>query len=130
MSSYESIEDVELTDEHVAFLEAAGASDRFLELIRFPKEAARVPRHSTQQEVKKYIFYGDLGGDPAEFRYSGGHFFDAMWRGDLFGAWLRADLNNKALLRECFGVDALIEAGVQNGEPLSYARTMVLEPVL
>ena len=132
MSAYETISDVELTNEHIRFISKAGASDLLIDLLTFPKEEAGVPRHSAREEVRKYVYWGDVDtdADPATFSHCGGHFFSALWDGDLFEAWLRADLNNKSLLLECFGVDAIIKNGVQVGQPLDYARRMVTEPAL
>jgi hypothetical protein len=53
-----------------------------------------------------------------------------MWKGDLFWAWTRADLNNKLLLRECFGFDRIIADGIAEGEPTEYVERMVTEPAL
>ncbi|NUC72578.1 hypothetical protein HTZ84_09695 [Haloterrigena sp. SYSU A558-1] len=33
----------------------------------------------------------------------GGHFFEALWEGDLYDAFTRADLNNKKILLLTFG---------------------------
>lgn len=126
MTEYETVSDVELTNEHIRYMSKAGASDLFIDLLTFPKEEADVPRHSARQEVKKYVYWG-LDDDPADFTHIGGHFFGAMWDGDLFHAWTRADLNNKALLLECFGQDEIIESGVRSGNPLDYSRRMVTE---
>lgn len=122
-----TINDVELTTEHSIFLSKAGASDVFIDLLTFPPEKAGVIRHSVQEEIKKYVGWGDLqpDEDPDDFRTLGGHFFRAMWIGDLFEAWIRADLNNKRLLMECFGPDTIITNGVRNGEPEDYCRRMV-----
>jgi hypothetical protein len=120
----------EITNEHIRFLSKAGASDELIDLLQFPKEAAGVKRHSAREEIKSYIRYGEFEKDPEQFGHIGGHFFSAMWDGDLFAAWLRADLNNKSLLLECFGTDELIQDGIEAGEPPEYARTMVLEPAL
>ena len=127
MSVYKPRYDVDLTDEHHNFLKAAGASDELLELIAFPPETAGVSRHSTREEVEKYVEWGelDLDRDPAEFRPIGGHFFSKMWNGDLFGAWLRADGSNKRLMAECFGAADIIQSGINSGQPASYAATMV-----
>mgnify|MGYP006272559475 CR=1 FL=1 len=130
MSDYDSISDVELTTEHIAFLSKAGASDAFIDLLTFPAELAGVKRHSAREEVRKYAYWGEFDGEPEAFRHVGGHFFGAMWDGDLFEAWLRADLNNKSLLLECFGMDAIIESGVNSGQPIDYARRMVTETAL
>ncbi|UBF22665.1 hypothetical protein HRTV-25_gp84 [Halorubrum tailed virus 25] len=128
MNEYESVSDVVLTNEHIRYMSKAGASDLFIDLLTFPKGAADVPRHSLEQEIKKYVFWGKLDEtDPADFQHVGGHFFGAMWDGDLFHAWTRADLNNKALLLECFGQDEIIQSGVRDGKPLDYSRRMVAE---
>lgn len=130
MSAFETVSDVELINNHIAFLSEAGASDRFIKLLQFSAEDVGIPRHSIRQEVKKYVFWGDLDdADPAAFSHIGGHFFGAMWDGDLFHAWTRADLNNKTLLLECFGEDVIIQDGVRNGKPLDYSRRMVTERV-
>ena len=132
MSVYKPRYDVDLTNEHHDFLKTAGASDELLKLIAFSPETAGVPRHSTREEVEKYVEWGDLDldRDPAEFRPIGGHFFEKMWNGDLFGAWLRADLNNKSLMAECFGEADIIQNGIESGQPASYVATMVEEAAL
>ena len=130
MNEYESVSDVVLTNEHIRFMSKAGASDLFIDLLTFPKEAAGVPRHSIREEVRKYVYWGELDSDPATFSHVGGHFFGAIWDGDLFHAWTRADLNNKALLMECFGADRIIQDAIENGKPTDYAERMVMEPAL
>jgi hypothetical protein len=129
-TEYESYTDVELTTDHMMFLSKAGASDLLIDLLTFPKEAAGVSRHSAREEIKSYIFFGEFESHPTDFSPYGGHFFSAMWDGDLFGAWLRADFNNKSLLRKCFGESRIISAGIESNQPEGYVRRMVQEPAL
>ena len=123
---YESYDDVELTDNHYQFLRDAGASDIFHVLLQHP---AGNLRHSIREEVIKYTFWGDISEqkDPSEFQHVGGHFFGAMWDGDLFRAWTRADLTNRSHLLDCFGTEQIIEAGIREGHPTDYVRRMVTE---
>lgn len=132
MTEYDSINDVELTNEHTRFLSKAGASDSFIDLLTFPKEVTGINRHSVRDEVRKYVYWGDLDPDkdPAEIVPCGGHFFTALWNGDLFEAWGRADFNNKSLMIECFGKDVIVENAIQSGRQMEYARRMVTEPAL
>jgi hypothetical protein len=132
MSDYNTPSEVELTTEHTAFVSKAGASDVFMDLLTFPKEEGGVSRHSIRQEIKEEVYWGHISpeNDPATFSPRGGHFFSAMWDGDLFWAWTRADLNNKMLLRECFGFDRIIRDGIEEGEPTEYVERMVTEPAL
>jgi hypothetical protein len=129
MSEYNTPSEVELTNEHTRFLSKAGASDLFIDLFTFPKEEARIGRHSIRQSIKSSVYHGEMK-DPATFRPYGGHFFDAMWEGRLFDAWLRADPNNKALMRAVFGLEQIINHAVERGEPRDYATRMVMEPAL
>lgn len=132
MSDYNTPSEVELTTEHIAFVSKAGASDVFIDLLTFPKEEAGVSRHSIRQEIREEVYWGRISpeNDPAAFSPRGGHFFSAMWDGELFWAWTRADLNNKMLLQECFGFDRIVQDGVACGEPIEYVERMVTEPAL
>ena len=132
MTEYDSINDVELTNEHIRFLSKAGASDDFIDLLTFLPPSTTVKRHSVREEIQKYVYWGSLNieKDPATFSHCGGHFFTALWNGDLFEAWGRADFNNKALLIKCFGKDAIVENAIQSGRQIDYARRMVTEPAL
>lgn len=126
MREYETIGDVELTNEHIRYMSKAGASDLFIDLLTFPKGAADVPRHSIEQEVKKYVYWG-LPKDPDDLVTRGGGFFQKMWDGELFEAWCHADINNKLMLLACFGEGEIIENGVRAGKPLDFSRRMVTE---
>lgn len=126
----ETISDVELTIGHLRFIRDAGASEEMLDVLRFDESSIGISRNSAKQEVKKYAFWGNLDGDTDEFTHLGGHFFSALWDGDLFGAWTRADLNNKAIVMEVFGRDRIIESAVRQGKESSYALRMVEEPAL
>lgn len=127
---YETISDVELTIGNLRFIRDAGASEAILDLIKFPAESIGINRNSARQEVRKYVFWDDLDGNPDEFDHLGGHFFTAMWDGDLFEAWVRADLNNKVLMMEVFDEERIISAAIEQGKPEDYAERMVTEPAV
>lgn len=129
MNDYDTVSDVELTTDHYQFLREAGASDQIIALIQFTDEQTGI-RNSAREEVRKYAYWGDLDGSPDDFNHIGGHFFSAMWDGDLFEAWLRADMNNRRLMMELFGESRIIGDGIVNGHPSDYVETMVTEPAL
>jgi hypothetical protein len=125
--TYESISDVELTNEHIEFLRDAGASEMLIAVLRFNHTAIGINRNSARSEVQKYVYWGALDDDcdPAAFSHLGGHFFSALWEGDLFGAWTRADSSNKTILREMYGEHRIVGSAVEQGKEASYARRMV-----
>jgi hypothetical protein len=101
---YDRIDDVELTSDHLDFLRKAGASEAFLTLIETDPEEADLSRNSAQREVKKYVYSGDLDGDPEEFTHNGGVFFSTIWDGNLYQAYrYKADAFNVVLLKSVFG---------------------------
>ena len=114
---------VELTADHYDFLRQAGASRAMIRVLKHDADR----RNSANKEIKKYVRWGDLDTDenPEDFKHLGGHFFSALWEGDLFGAWRRADLNNKTILREVFGEEGIIIDGKRQGHPPDYVRRMV-----
>lgn len=128
----DSTDPIELTEQHTSFLQEAGASQTFIQVLETPKEDAGVHRHSIRDEIRSYIRYGTLteDSDPAEFQATGGHFFTALWEGDLFAAWNRADPNNSALMMECLTQQDIIESGVARGEPRDWVTTMVTQKSL
>lgn len=117
----------ELTYEHRKFLNEAGASPEFMDLLTYPAERAGVKRHSVRQEILGRIRYGEIGPDkePSVFSVYGGHFFLAMWNGDLFDAWLRADPNNRTLMLAVFGRDAIKRHGLGQGRRQEFVDSMV-----
>lgn len=123
----ETISDVELTAENRVFLSKAGASDVFMDLLTFSEAEVGVNRHSIKEKIQSHAFFDRLGGDPETFAHSGGGFFRKMWEGDLFMAYCHADLNNKPLMRACFGKERIIQAGIESGEPSDYVRRKVAE---
>jgi hypothetical protein len=127
---YETISDVDLTLGHFRFLREAGASDEMLDMVKAKPGLAGISRNSCKQEVKKYVFWESLEGDPEDFTPMGGHFFSALWDGNLFDAWRRADLNNKSLMLEIYGESRIIADGITRGHPTDYAERMVTEPAL
>lgn len=123
-SEWDTITDVELTADHIAFFREAGASEILLTLITTDPEDAGVNRNSVRQEAKRYVFYGDLDGDPEEFIYNGGVFFAKMWDGDLYGAYRHADMNNAVLLDSVFGEGRINSARPDSDSP----RVSELDP--
>ncbi|AGM10845.1 hypothetical protein M192_gp034 [Halorubrum tailed phage 8] len=103
----------DLTDHERRLLRWAGADERLIEVCSFDvtsMESTRddgkaVTRNSALVEVKKYLReWESLTEEKAEdFTHYGGDFFSALWDGDLYRAWGRADYNNRAILLEVFG---------------------------
>jgi len=107
-----------LTDHERRLLRWAGADERLIEVCEFDissmeqerDDGKDVYRNSVLEEVKKYVRGTDhvpssLTEEKAEdFRPYGGHFFTALWEGDLYRAYARADYNNQAIMREVFGL--------------------------
>lgn len=104
----------DLTDQERTLLRWAGADERLIEVCQFDissmenerGDGKAVSRNSALTEVKKYLREWEaLDEDNAEdFDHYGGHFFSALWDGDLYEAYSRADYNNQAILMEVFGV--------------------------
>jgi hypothetical protein len=102
----------DLTDEELAMLREAGASEELIEvcgldieendLVR--QDGKTVQRNSVLVEVKKYLreWGAETSVELADHANLGGHFFQQLWEGDLFRAYSRADYNNKAILGEVF----------------------------
>ncbi|QRV15055.1 hypothetical protein JMJ58_19440 [Haloterrigena salifodinae] len=103
--SNQPISEIELTQDHLDFLFDAGASPAFLEVVGQTGDdlPSTVERNSARDEVKKYVKWGDLDGSPDDLVPMGGHFFEALWSGDLYDAFTRADLNNRKILLLTFG---------------------------
>ncbi|MFC7199550.1 hypothetical protein [Halospeciosus flavus] len=101
------IAEIELTDDHFDFLFNAGASPKLIEVVTktLDELPSTVNRNSARSEVQKYVKWGNLDGSvpPEEFSHIGGHFFTALWNGDLYEAFCRADLNNRKILLDVFG---------------------------
>lgn len=110
-----------LTTETVEFLTKAGADNL---LLRVAEERV-AGRNSAREEIRKYASHGMLTGESEEFHHMGGHFFGALWDGELFEAWVRADAQNKRILRQKFTEKELIQAGVEDGRPRGYCERMV-----
>lgn len=107
-SDYESTEDVELTEDHLAFFREAGASEVFLTLIDADPEEVGGFHNSVRKEAKRYVYYGDLDGNPEEFTHDGSIFFAKMWDGDLYEAYRHyADFASGPLLRSVFGEERI-----------------------
>jgi hypothetical protein len=105
--------DLTLTEDEKDLLRRAGASNALLRLIDESTDGLvrydgkSIVRHSARQECKKYVrdTHSPAWIDedsPESFTHMGGGFFSAMWDGDLYGAYCRADPNNKVLLQEVF----------------------------
>jgi hypothetical protein len=124
-TNYETRDDVEITEDHKDFLREAGASHAFMEVLATDTDS----RHSVREKVKSHIYWGDLdaeaGKSPETFKPLAGHFFNALWDGDLFHAWVRADLNNKPLMLKAIGKERIVEYGIRVGEPKDYMTELV-----
>lgn len=92
----------DLTSDEKNLLRTAGASEHLITLCDAEVE---VERHSVLEETKKYLReWENLTSETAEdFNHVGGHFYSAMWSGDLYNAYRRADGTNRPLLLEVFG---------------------------
>lgn len=124
-SNYESIEDVELTMDHLAFFRESGASELLLTLIEVDPEDSGVNRNSARREAWRYVFYGDLDGNPEDFVHEGGRFFTKMWNGELYEAYrYEADMTNALLLESVFGEDRINSARPHSDAP----RVSELDP--
>lgn len=127
MSEYNSVADVELTNDHYNFVRNAGASEMLIQLAQFSPQQAGVTRNSIREQIRQHVFWGDISedNDPEQFSHLGGGFFTQIWEGKLYEAYCRADLNNQAILVTIYGTDRIIEAGVRNGRSLESAERMV-----
>jgi len=125
MSTYTSYDDVVITEDHKDFLMEAGASSYFDQFISFDPESAGLSRHMVRDKIRREIFHGELDGKPEEYSHPGGGFFSAIWNGDLFLAYRRADLHNQPLMLACFGDHPIIENGSINGHDRDYIRSLV-----
>jgi hypothetical protein len=126
--NYDSISDVEITDNHVQWLREAGASPEFLSVLRFPLDQVdNVDRHSVQELIREHIYYGKINLDknPEDYSHDGGGFFTQLWDGDLYHAFRRGDPNNQEILRERFGEDPIIESAIRDGWGIEHARKTV-----
>ncbi|QIR31262.1 hypothetical protein M1M18_gp038 [Halorubrum virus Serpecor1] len=104
----------DLTDHERRLLRWVGADERLIEVCSFDVtsmerkrgDGKAVTRNSALVEVKKYTReWESLTEENAEdFDHYGGHFFSALWDGDLYEAYTRADYNNKAIMLEVFDV--------------------------
>lgn len=110
---------MDLTTDHIAFFRKAGASEVFLTLIDTDPEEAGGVHNSVRQEARRYLFYGDLDGDPGDFTHEGGIFFTRMWDGDLYEAYRHADIASGPLLESVFGVERINSARSDDAPPVS-----------
>ena len=121
--SESNTQETELTEDHLDFLFRAGASPQLIEIVQ--KTGDNLPqtvgRNSAREEVLKYARWGSIGPDrdPEEFRPIGGHFFTALWNGDLYDAFTRADLNNRKILLLTF-----TERRINADRPAPFAPTV------
>jgi hypothetical protein len=78
-------------------LQQAGASEAFVRVLR------QRPDSSVAREIRKQV--DAWGTMPRELpTVSGGHFFEALWDGDVERAMCRADMANGQVMREVFGI--------------------------
>ena len=78
-------------------LRQAGASDAFIRVLR------QAPDSSVAREIRKQV--DSWGTMPRELpTVSGGHFFEALWDGDVERAMCRADLSNSQVMHDVFGI--------------------------
>lgn len=120
----------DITKEERSLLRKAKASEELIQLCQVNIEEMQhiegaIPtRHSVLQETKKYLRGTSVIGpqlteeNAREFVPYGGHFYTAMWDGDLFRAYSRADPNNKAIMEEQFTVQQINREKPQNATPV------------
>jgi hypothetical protein len=121
-----------LNDHERRLLRWAGADERLIEVCQFDinsmeserKDGSSVYRNSVLEEVKKYVRGTDhvppllTEENVEEFTPTGGHFFTAMWEGDLYRAYSRADYNNQAIMLEVFGEHRINTTRPENAPPV------------
>jgi hypothetical protein len=97
--------EIELTEDHYDFLFKAGASPEFMEVVRKTDDELSdiIERNTVRMEAKRYVKWNMLNGSPDEFVPDGGHFFQTLWRGNLYSAFGYADPNNRKILLLTFG---------------------------
>jgi len=117
----------DLTEQERSLLRQAGASEKLLQMCNaeingvIRDDGKAVNRHSVLQEVKKYLReWENLTEETVnEFDHYGGHFFTALWNGNLYDAYRRADYNNQALLLDAFGVRRINDDRDSHQTPLT-----------
>ena len=101
----------DLTDKEKDLLRDAGASDALMEVCEYNiedcprrQDGKTVQSNSALREVKKYLREWESLTEEklSEFSHLGGHFFSALWDGDLYSAYSRADYNNQTIMTEVF----------------------------
>ncbi|SEL18983.1 hypothetical protein [Haloferax larsenii] len=119
MNAETPLSEIELTADHFEYLYQAGASVALMTVVRKPLNElpSTVNRNSARDEIKKYVKWGEFKKDPSEFRPKGGHFFNALWKGDLYDAFTRADLDNRKILLSVFGEGAIDAHRPSNWSP-------------
>lgn len=122
----------DLTRTERDLLRLAGASEElilmctvFLPDVPPRRGQGRKPaRNSVMEETKKYLRGTDFVSAPLtedstdEFEPYGGHFYQAMWDGDLYRAFSRADRNNSAIMLHVFSVYEINQDKPQNASPV------------
>lgn len=94
-----TVTDGQLTDE----LRKAGASEEFIRVLRFDENKVHATRNSIRQEVAKQV--DSFGADPSDVPVvPSGHFFSALWDGDVEEAVIRADGSNARIIEAVFGL--------------------------
>lgn len=99
--------DVAPEQELIHLLRANGASDAFLTVIQTNPEDAGVETNKLRNEINKWVRWndGEIDEDALQRPGFGGGFFEKVWHGEIGEAYGHADSNNKAILKEAFGVN-------------------------
>jgi hypothetical protein len=121
----------DVTSDERTLLRKAGASEELIQMCQATLSAIRrhdgkTPTGNTVlKETKKYLRGTDHVGpqltedNAEEFSQYGGHFYTAMWEGDLYRAYSRADYNNQAIMTHVFGVRRINDHRPSHADPIT-----------
>lgn len=111
-----------LSDTEVEELADMGASAAFVTVVTTPlQNICGVDRSLAHEKVHSYF-----SRNTEENISIGGSFLSALWDGDLFKAYRKADNVNRAILHQIFNSKQIIAAGVANSdEPISRIKDFV-----
>lgn len=117
----------DVTSDERSLLRQAGASEKLhlmcqAQLEEIERADGKTPtRNSVLKEVKKYLReWENLDEESADdFSHLGGSFFSAIWDGDLYRAYSRADYNNQAIMVNVFGVREINNDRPMHADPIT-----------
>ncbi len=108
-----------LSTEELDRLRQADVSPEFMAIVRRGPETVGKQRNSTREEARKMLRTTPRDMQASEdlpVRKQGGHYFQALRRGEVGEAFFRADITNTRLMLDTFGRDYIIERMVAEGE--------------